>query len=214
MTYPLSTACGIAEEIIENISPFCERVEIAGSIRREKPFVKDIELVAIPKLHQEEVFTGLFDVEIKHTNLLYERLKNDDLIRWIKPGTSQVVDWHIKPDGKYWRGLIGQVKLDLFIANKDNFGSVFLVRTGSSQFSNALYLYVRNRKGFDKGQDGYLVKDDKRIVTRNEQDVFDAVGLPFIEPTKRNLDVGNESDYPTRAHYYDALMKGFLELFK
>lgn len=214
MTYPLSTARGIAEEIIENISSVCERVEIAGSIRRERPFVKDIEICVVPRWSETSKQIDLFNTTSVRANLLYEHLKDDSFIRWIKPGTNQIIDWHIKPDGKYWRGLIGQIKLDLFIANKENFGAVFLVRTGSSQFSNALYLYARNRKGFDKGQDGFLVKDGKRIETPNEADVFNAVGLPFLDAAKRNLDIGNEEDYPTRGHYYDALIIGFLELFE
>ncbi len=45
----LSQAQNLAERIIETMQPFCQRVAIGGSIRREKPEVKDIEIVAIPK---------------------------------------------------------------------------------------------------------------------------------------------------------------------
>lgn len=39
----------IADDVLEQIRPHCFRAEIAGSIRRLKPEVKDIEIVAIPK---------------------------------------------------------------------------------------------------------------------------------------------------------------------
>ncbi len=45
----LDKALEIAEKTKELLAPYCERIEIAGSIRRKKPEVKDIELVAIPK---------------------------------------------------------------------------------------------------------------------------------------------------------------------
>ena len=45
----LQKAKEIADSIIETLSPHCERCEIGGSIRREKEFVKDIEIVCIPK---------------------------------------------------------------------------------------------------------------------------------------------------------------------
>lgn len=45
----------IAERVKAELEPHCERIEIAGSIRRKKPEVKDIEIVAIPKPYE----TGL-----------------------------------------------------------------------------------------------------------------------------------------------------------
>jgi DNA polymerase/3'-5' exonuclease PolX len=37
-------ALAIAEQTRTALAPYCERIEIAGSIRRQKPQVKDIEL--------------------------------------------------------------------------------------------------------------------------------------------------------------------------
>ena len=50
-------ALEIAEKTKALLAPHCERIEIAGSIRRLKPFVKDIEIVAIPKPY--EIFSGI-----------------------------------------------------------------------------------------------------------------------------------------------------------
>src|ERR1044071_2059762 len=41
------------------LEDYCERIEIAGSLRRKRPLVSDIELVFIPKM--EERADGLFD---------------------------------------------------------------------------------------------------------------------------------------------------------
>ena len=45
----LQKAKAIAEELKALLEPVCQRVEIAGSIRRQKPEVGDIELLVIPK---------------------------------------------------------------------------------------------------------------------------------------------------------------------
>jgi len=46
----LEKARAIAEELKALLQPSCHRIEIAGSIRRQKPEVGDIELLCIPKL--------------------------------------------------------------------------------------------------------------------------------------------------------------------
>jgi len=52
----LEKAKAIAEELKELLAPACERIRIAGSIRRRKPDVGDIEILAIPK------FNGVVDL--------------------------------------------------------------------------------------------------------------------------------------------------------
>lgn len=46
---PLSQAAKLAAAIADDLWPVCERVEVAGSVRRGCADVGDIELVAIPK---------------------------------------------------------------------------------------------------------------------------------------------------------------------
>ena len=47
--YPLEVAQKIAVDICYKLQPFCEKINIAGSVRRKKPEVKDIEIVCVPK---------------------------------------------------------------------------------------------------------------------------------------------------------------------
>ena len=39
----------ITEDLLAYQRPYCERIEIAGSVRRRRPQVNDIEIVCIPK---------------------------------------------------------------------------------------------------------------------------------------------------------------------
>ena len=45
----LGEAQKIANEVVNQLSPYCDKVEIAGSIRRQKPTVNDIDIVLIPR---------------------------------------------------------------------------------------------------------------------------------------------------------------------
>ncbi|GAH73129.1 unnamed protein product, partial [marine sediment metagenome] len=45
----LEKAKVIAENLKSLLAPVCEKIEVAGSIRRQKPDVGDIELLCIPK---------------------------------------------------------------------------------------------------------------------------------------------------------------------
>lgn len=44
----LETAQKVAEAVVKKLSPYCERLAVAGSIRRRRPRVHDIDMVVIP----------------------------------------------------------------------------------------------------------------------------------------------------------------------
>ncbi|MEW6287659.1 MAG: hypothetical protein AB1509_15670 [Chloroflexota bacterium] len=46
---PLPEAQKIAARVIDALAPHCQRIEVAGSIRRQSPQVGDIEIVCQPK---------------------------------------------------------------------------------------------------------------------------------------------------------------------
>lgn len=180
----LARAEQIARTLAEEMSPHCVRVEIAGSIRRGSLEVKDIELVAVPRIVEEETEGGLFSEQVK-VNLLHRWATRRSGVTWIKPGTSQIVPWPPKPEGKYWRGLLpAGIKLDLFIAEPENFGLIFAIRTGSAEFTTALV--TRAKDCGLPSVDGYLTRDGARVETREEREVFELLRLEWIEPGLRH----------------------------
>lgn len=44
----LAKARIIADEVIKRLPPYCKRIKVAGSVRRNKSEVNDIDLVLIP----------------------------------------------------------------------------------------------------------------------------------------------------------------------
>lgn len=180
----------IAETLTEAMRPFCERIEIAGSLRRGKPQVKDIEIVAIPKwqaieMPPENLFASFYEPEFQLRNLLFEWAATQGDIRWIKPGKPEIESGRINQEGKYWRGYLParEVKLDLFLCKANNWGAIYLIRTGSAEFSQAV---VTHAKRIGKPcRDGSFTRDGEPVYTPEERDVFDLLNLEYVEPPAR-----------------------------
>ena len=164
-------ALQIANEAKRMLAPFCERIEIAGSIRRLKPEVKDIELVCIPKTEAQQ-------------NLLQETLQENPVPGFI----ATVNQWEKvrgEPTGKYTQRLLpGGIALDLFITTPQSWGLIYAIRTGSADFSHKTLAVSWIKKGFHS-KDGVLIRAGKHYHIREEQELFDIIGLPWIEPQNR-----------------------------
>jgi len=188
----------VADQVRRHLVPHCHRIEIAGSIRRCRPDVGDIEIVALPRRGEVTPPGSLFPVEgsMLHDWAMHEAVAAG--IRWIKPGTSVLQPWEPNPDARYLRAALPTTKvvmgvgdvetiqegtLDLFLATPENWGLILLIRTGSWAFSRALVTHSR-RAGYPC-EDGYLRHDGKLVETPEEEDVFDLLGLEWVEPQQR-----------------------------
>jgi len=169
----LFKAKAIANKYKAMLEPYCDRIEIAGSIRRQCKDVGDIELVAIPKI--VSVQEGLFDsvpqrhpAFIKIINSL-EKVKGD-------------------PTGKYTQRILPEgIKLDLFMVNKDNWGYHFAIRTGPAEFSHKVLAKGWTAKGYH-GRDGILHDEcGKPTPIKEEKDLFKLIDIYYIEPEKREF---------------------------
>lgn len=160
----LAQARAIAERCLCELEPHCERIAIAGSIRRGKPEPKDIEIVAIPKPYD----TGLFESGIATVVNQWEKVKGELPCKY----TQRVL-----PEG---------IKLDLFFATPENWGLIFAIRTGSAEFSHKRLASRWSAMGY-KSEGGVLMRDGESICVREEKDLFDLLGMAWIEPKDRNL---------------------------
>src|SRR5436309_8123113 len=79
---PLPEAERIAAAIVADLAPSCARIQVAGSVRRHKEVVGDIELVAIPRYAPAGLFGDCT------ANLLWEHLHASDAYRFTKAGRA------------------------------------------------------------------------------------------------------------------------------
>ncbi len=180
-------AKALADNLVEQMRPHCERVEIAGSIRRGCQVVKDMEIVAVPKWHPGEIGNLFGDAEMLNGLLVWAfDAEARAILQWIKPGTSEIIPWEPKRDGKYWRALLSQnIKLDLFITTLQQWGIIFLIRTGSAEFSQGVMTYAKRNTSLHV-ENGALTDDSGRALeTFEERDAFDLLQLDYVEPRER-----------------------------
>ena len=174
----LSEARGIADKVLNHVKPAMARIEVAGSIRREKPIVGDIELVAIA--HDRDKLLQLLG----------------DVGQTIKPSVPGIVPWTPKSDSRYIRVRLNEgMNLDLFIANPDNWGGLFLMRTGSASGSdgNAFNGFVpgifsrwKKLSGGGRMTDVMpTMPDGTQLPIPEEQDFFDLLEMDFVPPVER-----------------------------
>jgi DNA polymerase/3'-5' exonuclease PolX len=176
----LTEAIGIAAKILGTVKPYCKRAQIVGSVRREKPEVKDIEIVILDK--------GV------NRARMYENLASYG--RFIKPGTSEIVDWPPKEDARYLRMLLDEgIKLDIFFAHEDNWGGVVMLRTGSASsstgcmytgFGPSILALWKKKSGGGRFLNCMFQKPDGSVVPlREERDVFDILNIEWVDPRDR-----------------------------
>lgn len=156
------TAKNIANDFIKLIQPYVHRIEIAGSIRREKLDVNDIDIVAIPHSYKLEMF------------LRDEAKKHDIFLQQSGP--------------KHKKLIFGSAKIELWLTTKEQWGLIYLTRTGSAKFSQQMLATWKRvtRGGYSKNG---VLRDalHKPYCCYEESDVFKLCEMKFVEPKDRNL---------------------------
>ena len=169
---PYAEALAIANDLVALLRPACERIEIAGSLRRKKAQIGDVEIVCIPKTHPS---TDLFGTEIDRVSLVDIVLAAED-VTFTKNGE------------KYKQFEYGGMTVDLFLATKETWGVIYTIRTGPWEYSKWL-VTSRYAGGAMPGPmrclDGRLWKSGAVLDTPEEADVFAALGLDFVPPEQR-----------------------------
>lgn len=184
--FPLAWAETVANELIEILKPACVRIVWAGSIRRRRETVKDIEIVAIPAT---VAVTDLFGQPGGHSlnklDELLERLLADRTLERYRNG-----DAHGAWGPRFKKILFQGFPVDLFtVLPPAQFGLIYLIRTGPAGFSHRLVTHRRQggllpewltvRDGALRGKDGSSVE------TPEEEDVFQLLKIPYLPPEKR-----------------------------
>lgn len=176
---PAEFARSVAGRLVAMLSPACSRIEIAGSLRRGRADVKDIEIVCVPSVSDERDLFG----ELTGTDALRPRV--DALVR------SGVLSWRVNASNESGRRFYAlrvedMINLDLFaVLAPAQWGAIFAIRTGPAEYSQAAVTRCRSR-GL-RCVDGHLerVSNGSVVPTPEEVDFFRACGVPFVPPERR-----------------------------
>lgn len=197
MTYKLTDAIKVANYLQKVLAPHCDRFHIAGSIRRNKWQVKDIEIVCQPKRQQKE--KDLFDTE---------HIISQDFIEALAP----LIKTHIKGNvaGRYMKVITTSkicpgISLDLFLPQPADYFRQLVIRTGSAEYVHNIIAAAWKRKGWvGAGEHGLRRREDcaekdhnKWILVNqlcelppvwlSEAEFFDWIGVRYTEPFNREF---------------------------
>ncbi|MFH1460956.1 MAG: DNA polymerase/3'-5' exonuclease PolX [Patescibacteria group bacterium] len=146
-------------EIIKqlDILPEAGRISIAGSIRRMKETIGDVDILA---------------TSFKPPKVMDYFVHLPEVVKiWAQGKTKSSV--------RFKRGF----DCDLRIVKPESFGAALQYFTGSKEH-NISVRRLAQKKGLKLNEYG-VFKKNKKIAGKNEKEVYQAIGLPYIEPELR-----------------------------
>lgn len=171
----LSHAKRFADRIVAELSPHCDRIEIAGSVRRRRPYVNDIDIVCIPK--GVEGRDRLIERCRQRGHLLKNGGQYVELMYMI---IARGANTEIHLD--LWFAHAGQG--DLFSRQPSNWGMLLLARTGSKEH-NIMLAGMAKSKGLVFSPHEGLKRGEAIIASETEEAIFRTLGLPYVPPEER-----------------------------
>ena len=181
----LQKAEKIAKKIIRKLEPFINKIEIAGSIRRKRPEVKDIEIV-LELVTPSKVFLNQVTREMEAWELAkkIQILKNGPRYKQFWLLTNKNPETNVKTDLTFQL-----IKVDLFLVHPPAFwGPIFTIRTGPDKFSKWLVSHRKPEITFSKGQ---MIQGGSVLTATTEERVFEYLDLEFIKPEDRDQWIEN-----------------------
>jgi len=167
----LDKAKALADKIVAVLAPACDRLEIAGSIRRRQQFVGDVEIVAIPK----------------REGLLEDTVQLDRLLRGLVASGKLHL---IKNGDKYKQFAIlkAGINLDLFLCEPETWGVCLTIRTGPATFSKRMVTQQfmgGNLPNDLRVHELRVWRGDTALETPGEGDFFKIAEAVYVPPEER-----------------------------
>lgn len=165
---PLRQARDLAYKVRDALLPHCRRIEVAGSIRRQRETCGDIDIVCLPAgLTGREAIIARCK---QGATLLKE---GDQYVEFLLANGFQLDLWFAH-DGTG----------DLIDPEPSNYGALLLARTGSAAH-NIWIADEARRKGVRFSPSKGIMLQRQVLASVEEAEIFRYLGLPFIQPWER-----------------------------
>ncbi|MBM4136716.1 MAG: DNA polymerase/3'-5' exonuclease PolX [Nitrospira sp.] len=158
---PLGKVLPLANDILEHLKKKApvNKLSIAGSIRRWKDTIKDIDILATSENPKEVMNTFIHLPHVKDV-LMHGPTKSSIIIK---------------------EGL----QVDLRVVEEDSFGAALAYFTGSKAH-NIRLREMAVKAGLKINEYGiFREKDDRKLGGKEEEDIYRILGLPYIPPEMR-----------------------------
>ena len=146
-----------AMQIVDVLKPHVSKISLAGSIRRRKETVGDVDILAVSPKPKEvmDIFTSMMGVETV-------------LAKGITKSSIR---------------MSSGIQIDLRIVEESSFGSALQYFTGSKEHNIALRK-IAIKRGWKLNEYG-LFEGEKKIAGREEEEIYEKLGMQWIPPELR-----------------------------
>lgn len=180
---PLGFAEPIAHEIVAILKEVqgVEQVTVAGSFRRGKETVGDLDILT----------------SAKNAAVVMERFVSMESVQEVLA----------RGETKSSVKLQNNLQVDLRVVKQEQYGACLQYFTGSKEHSIALRK-IALKKGLTLNEYGvYRLKDKKLVASKTEKDVYRVLGLDYIEPEMREnkgeIELAQKHKLPELVEYND-----------
>ena len=150
-----SFVIALSKKIYKELKPLCERIKIAGSIRRKDPKPVDIDIVLIPKNKQK----------------IFEYLKKRG--KFIQGGNKRST----------FR--IQGVKVELYYTTPKSWGAALLAYSSETGASIGLRVFAKKKGYHLNQYGLFNKKNKKFIAGKTEKEIYEALGKKYKSPSLR-----------------------------
>jgi DNA polymerase (family 10) len=145
----------IAEDLLNKLEVLCERATIAGSIRRHKPMVGDLDFVLIPK--NPETFI-------------------DDV--------KEIIEFEYGATKKIF-GIYRDRPINLFITTSESYGACLYQCTGPAIYNIRKRGIVKSKGFKLNEYGLFNRETNEQVAGRTEESIFEVLGWKFRKPEER-----------------------------
>ena len=168
MKLPLAKAQAYGAKIVAELSPYCSRIELAGSIRRKRPECHDIDIVCIP--------TDVPGLKRRTLQNATELCCGEQVFR-VETSIGIQIDIYFAHAGKN----------DLFRPMPSNGGTLRVCRTGSKEHNIKLCNAAAKLGLKWDPHHGVFDAGGECVAAAKEEEVFEALKMDYIAPEKREV---------------------------
>lgn len=167
---PLKEAVKISNKVVSQLKKLKEvkKIEAAGSLRRKKPTIGDIDIV----------------IQTSKPEIVVDKFVRMNFVK------------KILGKGKEKATIItkNNMQVDIRLFNKDNYGSGLLYFTGDKQH-NIWLRKIAIKKGYKLNEYGLFdKKTGKRIAGKTESEIYKKLGVKILSPEKRIGEISHEAN--------------------
>lgn len=173
--FPRRLAMTVAREICEALRPVCSRIAVAGSLRRGKREVGDVEILYVPLTEERDDPQDMFArIAVNLADERIAELEAEGLLRRRKNVIGSEV---YGPKNKLMQHCGTGIPVDLFSTTEESWWNYLVCRTGPAESNQQIATLAKQRgwkwnpygEGFSRG--------DEVVRMESEEAVFEFVGL-------------------------------------